>query len=957
MTDDQTFHAPASSRRSLPPDQAPKPEDRPAGDMELLAPFLELSFALLSTVDFDGYFRWVNGAWEERFGYTEEELQAQPVIYYVHPDDRQATLNQLKRLADGQEIVGFESRFRARDGEYRWLLWSARPVSEKELIYAAAQDITARKKIEQALLNSERRLASIVELAGDAIIVVNEEQEIVFLNNVTAQLFGYSTAELLGESLDLLLPAGYVPEQLQQLDSFDVETSRREMGKFRRLSAKARDGTEFPIEVSIGKTEVDERKLVTVVLRDITERDWAERALLNANAQLEESTRRSRKLARMAQEASQAKSAFLANMSHEIRTPMNAIIGMSSLLQETSLTAEQQEYVEMVRRSSESLLELINDLLDFSKIEAGRLEIEEQPFNLRDAVETSLDLVAVKAAEKGLDLAYYLAPGTPALVIGDVTRLRQMLVNLLANAVKFTEAGEVVVKVEATALEASVDEEGTTDLYTLSFAVRDTGIGVAPGQAEEIFQPFSQADAATARHYGGTGLGLSIGRQLAEAMGGRMWVESEGVGQGSTFFFTVQVQAPQEQPPACMVGPQPELAGKRLLVVDDNRTQRQMIVECARTWGLMVHTAGSAREALSLLEEERHFDLILLDMQLQEQVAQAVRELATGKTTRLVGMVPIGKRRPGPEDQLLKTRIHKPVRAEILYETLLRLVGDQTEMANRRRRPEGRLDERLAKRHPLRILVAEDNLINQKVVLRILQKLGYGADAVADGQEVLEALRRRPYDLVLMDVRMPRMDGVEATRQIRAEWPPEQQPRIVAMTASARVGERERFLAAGMDDYVSKPVRIRDLVRALESTGPLGWADSDAQADLFAGPVLDPEALQLLHSVVNEKPEMFAEMVTIYLEKSDSRLARIAAALAAEEAYTLEFEAHSFKSVSATLGALRLAAICEQIEQLAEAWPDVENPAIIQIALEEQVERLAGELTQVQTALRAELDK
>jgi PAS domain S-box-containing protein len=557
-------------------------------------------------------------------------------------------------------------------------------------------------------------------------------------------------------------------------------------------------------------------KVVSVVLTVRTFRDpvTGKNQQVGTIVDVTELKRQSEEL-RLAMEAAKsanlAKGQFLAMMSHEIRTPMNGVIGMTSLLLDSRLTAEQREYVDTIRHSGDALLTIINDILDFSKIESGRLEFESAEFSVRECIEGALDLMGPRVSEKHLDLLYEISDRVPGTVRGDASRLRQILVNLIGNAVKFTEQGEVVLTVDAAA-----KAEGTRT--ELAFAVIDTGIGIPPDGLSRLFQSFSQVDASTTRKFGGTGLGLAISKRLVELMGGRMWVESSP-GKGSTFYFTIELGAVASKPRPWLAPGKTHLATRRLLIVDDNATNRRILSTLATNWGMDARVASSGAEALAVLDGGEEFNVAILDMQMPGMdgvmLAQAIRQRRSEVQLPLMLLSSVGQKELINDKTLFTTCLTKPAKPSQLFDALAALFKWEEEKrvtAHPFVRP-----PLLMVRRDDHILLAEDNGVNQKVALLMLGKLGYRADLAANGHEVLEAVKRQAYDVILMDVQMPEMDGLEATRRIIEKAPdPGMRPRIIALTANAMQGDRDICVAAGMDDYITKPIKIEDLSAALD---------------------------------------------------------------------------------------------------------------------------------------------
>jgi PAS domain S-box-containing protein len=827
---------------------------------------------------------------------------------YAHPEESGRDEIELK---DGTVLDRYSAPVLDEEGNHHGRIWTFR-------------DITQRKRAEEEILEAKHFAESIAEQSTSLIYIFDiEKNENVYVNRNVAEFLGYSSAELAGMG-ENILPTIIHPEDLPRIGQQHARFAEVMDNRILDIEYRIRDASgqwrwHWARQTAFKRGPDGAATQILGTAQDITERKEAEQALRAAKE--------------AAEAANRAKSRFLANMSHEIRTPMNGVIGMTGLLLGSSLTPEQRDFVETIRESGESLLTVINEILDFSKVEAGKLTFQTLDFDLREVVEGTVDLLAKTAESKGLDLSGFIHPCVPAHLRGDPGRLRQVLVNLVGNAIKFTAAGEVALRVELAC-------ESETDA-TLDIRVRDTGIGIAPEAQSRLFEAFSQADASTTRKYGGTGLGLALSRQLVEKMGGEIGLES-AEGAGSTFWVRLPL-AKQARPDRGLDAGH-ALEGMRVLLVDDHATMLENLQTQLAAWKIPCAVATDGAGALEALRAAAStpepFAAALIDQGLPGMdglsLARAIKGDAAIASTRLVLLTTRGKPLGAEEQQsagILQSCL-KPLRQSQLFDTLANALGNSPAILGGASRPA----PPARARRPERILLAEDNAVNQRVALGQLRELGYTADAVASGFEALQALAQAPYDIVLMDCHMPELDGFEATAAIRQREGSDKHTWIIAMTANAMAEDREQCMAAGMDDYVSKPVRLADLEAVLE------------RARLTtATPAIDPRSIAALRALPDDGGgSLLRSLLVKFIEDAPEAIKALRAAVDQGDPRAAALSAHGLKGSGSNFGARRLAELCGEIERAAKAGQLEPLPNLLADT--------SAELRRVLTALTRELE-
>jgi PAS domain S-box-containing protein len=870
---------------------------------------------MLGIAGVDGYFHRVNPAFQRTLGYSEQELCERRFIEFVHPDDRAATMAEMHSLEHGQDTVQFENRYRCKDGSYKWLLWSCPAVRlGEQSLFAAAKDITERKR-------GEERLRRTVESCPFALMMVDPTGRMLFVNSKAEQLFGYPAGELTGQNVQVLVPERFRATHPALIASYISRPVPRRTPVDRELQGRRKNGEEVPIEIELSPLELEEGLIILCGIIDISEHLLALDAISRAKAAAESSNR--------------AKSNFLANMSHEIRTPMNAVIGMTELLLDTQLTPSQRDYLLMVLHAGESLLAIINEILDFSKIEAGKLDLEIVDFQVWELVGDTMKSLALRAHNKGLELAYHIAQDVPDVLRSDPLRLRQILVNLVGNAIKFTERGEVVVDV---GLDAATPA-GSGNSVVLRFTVTDTGIGIPLDKQGEIFDAFTQADGSTTRKFGGTGLGLAISSRLVELFGGRLTVTSQPA-RGSAFAFTVCCALGDAKLSPPLRPRTTELQGTPVLIVDDNATNRRILEEMVRSWGMTPTVAESASAALESLHEQARagspIPLLLTDVQMPEMDGYTLISHIRGSVP-LAGMSVIVLTSDDGRSEMARlekvavsAQLTKPVKQSELLTAIQRALALEPRIS-------GAPDEPRPAEPPIRplqILLAEDGVVNQRLAVGLLQKWGHHVTVANNGREAVACFRNQPFDLVLMDVQMPEMDGFQATACIRElEKNTGRHVPIVAMTAHAMKGDSDHCLEAGMDGYVAKPMRQRDLHEALAQFFAPGVETPAVDLPKPAAPIACTIDWPSVQRELGGDRRLMGEVMTAFLAEGPQLVSDMQRAIATRNGPALRRAAHTLKGTLQIFHADSLQQLAHEIELLgrdgnlsaaAEALPRVE---------------------------------
>ncbi|HSH04967.1 MAG TPA: PAS domain S-box protein [Anaerolineae bacterium] len=842
--------------------------------------------------------------WSDQFfricGYEPNTFEPTAELGFeiIHPDDRERANQAVQHSIDTGQEYKIKKRIVRPNGEIRYVYSQGVVIYNKkeqpDKLVGTFLDITDTIRAQQELQASQIQLSTLLDTIPDAVITANTAGLILTFNHAAEQLFGYTTQQVIGRNLHMLMPSPYHEEHDSYLTNYLQTGEEKVINSIREVVAKRADGSTFPIELSVSEAIINDEQIFTGVIRDITERRQAQK---NIEAAKQEAER-----------ANRSKSDFLANMSHEIRTPLNAVIGLTELLLNTNLDSAQQDLSSTIYTSGRTLLELINDVLDFSKIEANQLELEEAPFDLYHIIHTAVHTLAHHAQQKKLEFNYQIHPTVPSTIVGDAVRLRQILLNLLSNAIKFTHQGHVTLNID-------LQHSPNTEEYHLLINVTDTGIGITHEKQFLIFNPFNQGETNTTRQYGGTGLGLAITQQLINLMHGSIHVNSIP-NQGSTFYISIPITIHDPAPPQYQQTNQPIFQNKQLLVISQNNTTPQLVSQKLNYWGATVTISPFSPDVINQTILAQQWHLILLDIPPQQLDSFLNQQLTyINKHIPIICLAHFDYILSNHTSQQTIIKLNKPINYQQLHQICHQLFTNTYETTTNISLPQ--FDTELAQKMPRNILIAEDNPINQKLARLILNRLGYTPQIVHNGQEALAAVQQHNYHLILMDMHMPQLDGITATKKIR-ELTTIQQPYIAAITANVTLEGRQLCLQAGMDAYIRKPFEIKDIVDLIHATNHMA-----SQTPIPTTPnithqhqiIVNKMALQDLQNSLDDiDGDLIQELVDEFITVTPPQLNAIRQAINNNDFQDAYITTHTLHSNAASFGAVALQQLMQQIQ-------------------------------------------
>jgi PAS domain S-box-containing protein len=884
----------------------------------------------------------VNKSFCDLLGYTEHELMQLTALDIFLPDDKEAEKRSLSLIFRGEvPLSRKEKRFVRRNGDVIWVNTSSNLLRDKkgspQFIMTMAENITQRKRVERSLFDKKDKLASLIENAEYSILSIDRHNTILLINSRLCDLLFALTGIVVEPGFNIMdiLPEAFHAEY-KKLHERAFKGEHFLWEKKLSISGKAVDVELVltPVQDETGKV-----RSVSIFGHNISERKKWQEELLQEKA--------------LAESATQAKSSFLATMSHEIRTPLNGVIGMGRLLSDTTLTAKQKDYVESMLLSGEALLSVINDILDYSKIESEKMELEDKAFALRRCIEETFDLLAAKAIEKKLSLQYSIARNVPSYIRGDIVRLRQILMNLVGNAIKFTPEGKISIAVTL--------NSQTGDELELHFSIKDTGIGIPQDRISRLFQSYSQADKGTARTYGGTGLGLVICRNLVHLMGGKIWVESEQ-GKGSNFQFTIQTRkALAKDISEKAVAGTNRLVNSHVLLIADDKTEADMYFSFFKRWNMVPHIEYGVLNSLDIIRSKSDYNLVLIDAQMTSmppmELAERIRQLRSQDDLPIVffNADAADAIQYDYTSDIVSAMIPKNVDRSKVLDILIGVFSVEDHQRTQHEAGLKTMGSKLAAEYPIQIMIAEDNLINQKLVQNIFEGLGYKPTIVSNGLQVLEAMKQKKFDLIFMDVQMPELDGLETTRRIIKEFDPSVRPVIVAMTAFALEGDKAKCIDAGMSDYISKPFMVEEIVERIKKWGvqeqvkvknTMSTQTKEA-AQIEKQVLVDETVLNRLKDMAaSADMDFFGEVIRMFIQQGKEIISDIEDLCKKKEWDKMSQQAHKLKGSSLNIGANMLAETCRIIELKGKA-PYAEDCSTLANRLRSDFDKTIKKITDI----------